>query len=343
MTVWQVPIVAKNMNPAGPTAIPSDIVVSVIVPLYNKQRTLQRALASIQAQESAPSLEVIVVDDGSTDASWSVLQSCVGSDPRFRCVQQTNAGPGAARNAGARLARGRYLAFLDADDDWRVNHLANAMRALRDAPGCQVYVTAYDTGIHQALQSNLLRRCIATSGRWSLDPQLAPQGAKDIVDSCQPGCVVIDKELFWQYGGYYEKNRCTFGEDSYLMIQVVFGGDIVFEREPHVNFHVEDSELGLKRVGIRPIRPWLQDPEPMVRNCPPERRTQLAELFAYHCLMEAEKFSRVGDWRMTVRMLRLYRWPHGMPQKMRLRALKLPLRILRSGMRTLLRPKAVQA
>lgn len=312
------------------TEAADDILVSVVIPLYNKQRTLQRAIDSIQAQQTPLALEIIVVDDGSTDASWATLMACVGADTRFRCVQQPNAGPGAARNAGARIARGRYLAFLDADDAWHPDHLSHAMRALRAAPECKVYVSAYDTGQYQALQSNLLRRCIAQSGRWSLDPELGPQSVKDIIDACQPSCVVIEKDLFWHYGGYYDKNRCTYGEDSYLMIQLVLGGDIVFEREPHVHFHVEDSELGAGRKGLHPLRPYLIDSEPLIRNCPTERRTQLAELFAYYCLMEAEKFSRVGDWRTTRQMFRLFAWPHGMPLRMRLRALKVPIRIVRS-------------
>ncbi|KQP17916.1 hypothetical protein ASF43_08605 [Pseudorhodoferax sp. Leaf267] len=298
-------------------------------------------MRSIQSQ-TWTDFEAIVVDDGSTDASWDLLLSSgAAADGRFRCVRQQNAGPGAARNAGAKLARGRYLAFLDADDEWEPGHLQRATACLQSSPGCRVYVSAYDTGQYQSLQVNLLQKCIAQSGRWSLEPGLGPVGVKRVVDACQVSCLVMETALFWHYGGFYEKNRSTFGEDIYLVIQVVFGSDIWFELEPLVHFHVEDSELGVKRVGERPIRPHLLEPEPLVAHCPPERRAQLATLFAYYRLLETEKFARKGDWGTITRMRRQYGWPGKVPMAMRLREWKVPVRTLVGGLqRTLNMPSA---
>jgi glycosyltransferase involved in cell wall biosynthesis len=90
--------------------------VSVIVPLFNKAKYIERALRSITAQ-ALSDFEVIVVDDGSTDGGARIAES--HPDPRFRLIRQPNAGPGAARNHGAAEARAPYLAFLDADDAWR--------------------------------------------------------------------------------------------------------------------------------------------------------------------------------------------------------------------------------
>lgn len=307
--------------------------VSVVIPLYNKQRTVARSVASLR-QQTFQDFEVIVVDDGSTDASWAQLEACGAlSDPRFRCVQQVNAGPGAARNGGARLARGKFLAFLDADDEWLPEHLQRAMQALEQEGSCQIYVSAYDTGAeHQALQANLLQRHVKQSGRWSLDPALGPVQVKAIVDACQVSCLVVARELFWRYGGFYEKNRSTFGEDIYLVIQLVFGSDIWFEREAQVLFHVEDSELGVKRVGLRPVRPHLLEPEPLLANCPPDRRRQLEELFAYYRMLETEKFARLGDWTNISKLRSAYRWPGGTPAAFRLREWKVPLRTLAGKM-----------
>lgn len=304
--------------------------VTIVIPLYNKQRTIARAIASIRAQ-TLQDFEVVIVDDGSTDGSVHELEACgATTDPRFRCVRQTNAGPGAARNVGARLARGRCIAFLDADDEWLPEHLQHAARALgegQNAGDCQVYVSAYDTGAeHQALQVNLLQCCIASSGRWALPPDLGPVDVKRIVDACQVSCLVVDRALFWRLGGFYEKHRSTFGEDIYLVIQLVFGADIWFERTPQVLFHVEDSELGLKRVGERPVRPHLLEPEPLRTNCPPARRGQLEELFAFYRMLETEKFSRKGDWRAVLQLRRAFRWPAAVPHELRERERKVPLR-----------------
>lgn len=89
---------------------------SVIVPVYNTERWLPEALASIDGQASRSSLEVIIVDDGSTDGSSRIAQDYVARHPESTYVRQENAGLGAARNHGLRLATGRYLAFLDSDD-----------------------------------------------------------------------------------------------------------------------------------------------------------------------------------------------------------------------------------
>ena len=87
---------------------------SVIIPTHNRCELLHDALASLWAQKFTD-YEVIVIDDGSSDGTWEYLQS-VG--PRIRAFRQQNAGPGAARNLGAKHATGAYLAFMDSDDLW---------------------------------------------------------------------------------------------------------------------------------------------------------------------------------------------------------------------------------
>lgn len=89
--------------------------MSVIIPTYNRRALVERAVRSAVAQ-TRPVEEIIVVDDGSTDGTGEALQAVFGN--RIRYVRQPNAGVAAARNHGLRLARGRYLALLDSDDEW---------------------------------------------------------------------------------------------------------------------------------------------------------------------------------------------------------------------------------
>ncbi len=89
--------------------------LSVIVPMYNRRDYIARCIDSILGQ-TLRELEVICVDDGSTDGSAELCEQRYGAEPRFRLVRQANAGAGAARNRGLELARGRYVTFVDSDD-----------------------------------------------------------------------------------------------------------------------------------------------------------------------------------------------------------------------------------
>jgi len=89
--------------------------VSVVVPFHNVERYIEAALESI-ARQTFRDLEVIMVDDGSTDGSTVIAKDYVARDPRFQLIQQAKQGPGIARNTGVRHATGEYLAFVDSDD-----------------------------------------------------------------------------------------------------------------------------------------------------------------------------------------------------------------------------------
>jgi len=89
--------------------------ISVIVPCYNAQRFLSVCLESLKAQTS-PEIEMIFIDDGSTDETGGMLDRFAEGEPRAVVVHQKNAGVSAARNRGIDMAGGRYIAFMDADD-----------------------------------------------------------------------------------------------------------------------------------------------------------------------------------------------------------------------------------
>lgn len=97
--------------------------VSVIVPVHNTAEFLDECLGGVLAQ-TLVEVEIICIDDGSTDLSGELLDQRAAEDPRFRVVHQQNAGLSAARNRGVELAAGRYLCFLDSDDWWQQDALA---------------------------------------------------------------------------------------------------------------------------------------------------------------------------------------------------------------------------
>ena len=91
--------------------------VSVVIPAYNTELFIAKTLASVSAQ-TYPCLEILVVDDGSSDRTPSIVQSFSQKDSRIRLIQQPNAGVAAARNLGIQNAKGEFIAPIDSDDLW---------------------------------------------------------------------------------------------------------------------------------------------------------------------------------------------------------------------------------
>ena len=112
--------------------------LSVIVPVYNVESWIDRCLESLVAQDFGD-FEVVCVNDGSTDASRERLAAWEAREPRLRVIDQPNAGPSAARNAGIRAARGDYVSFLDADDRYLPGACGRIVAAL-DQTGADVLV-----------------------------------------------------------------------------------------------------------------------------------------------------------------------------------------------------------
>jgi GT2 family glycosyltransferase len=134
-------------------------IVSIIIPAYNYARYLPDTLDSVLAQEIAAALDVIVVDDGSTDTTPEVLARYAG---RVRTIRQENRGLSAARNRGLEEARGDTLLFLDADDLLAPGALAGQRAFLEGRPDCQVAVCP------SAFFSETSERGPVETGRWNL-------------------------------------------------------------------------------------------------------------------------------------------------------------------------------
>ncbi|MEJ8566440.1 glycosyltransferase family 2 protein [Elongatibacter sediminis] len=124
------------MGDHAQVASTGEVSVSVILPTYNRAALLQRSIDGVLGQ-SFDDLELIVVDDGSTDNTATVMNGY--GDPRLRYLRlDRNRGLSAARNAGLACARGRYLAFQDSDDEWHPGKLESSLRALGAHPDAAV-------------------------------------------------------------------------------------------------------------------------------------------------------------------------------------------------------------
>lgn len=125
--------------------------LSIVIPTHNYGQYLDRSLQSVLSQAGTDT-EVIVVDDGSTDDTAGIMQGYVSRHPQIRYFSQAQSGPGAARNTGARNARGDWLMFLDADDYLDQKALAIFRQAIKDNPAAGAIIGGY---VNQDLKGRL--------------------------------------------------------------------------------------------------------------------------------------------------------------------------------------------
>ena len=112
--------------------------ISIVIPLYNKEKSCQTTLESVLVQ-SYTDWECLIVDDGSTDNSLQVAKQFETEDCRFKVLSQPNSGVSAARNRGIMEATGEYVCFLDGDDLWDKDFLSEMVRLMNDYPNKSIY------------------------------------------------------------------------------------------------------------------------------------------------------------------------------------------------------------
>lgn len=115
---------------------------SIIIPAYNRASFLQPLIKSIQQQEFQD-FEILIVDDGSSDDSQSVIEAEMLREPRLRYIHQENSERGAARNTGIRNAKGNFMLFIDSDDLMLPTYLSDLYNLIQNKPGYNFYSGRY--------------------------------------------------------------------------------------------------------------------------------------------------------------------------------------------------------
>jgi GT2 family glycosyltransferase len=217
--------------------------VSVVIAAYNAEGCVARAIRSVLAQ-TVPVRELIVVDDGSRDATAYVVRAFGGS---VTLIRQENAGPGAARNRGARCATGELLAFLDADDEFLPGMIADVASALarHTRAGAASGAHFYETAGLRARRPAPGR--VLGGSRVGVVPDYFEVARRTSI--ALVGATVIRRHVFDAVGGFREDIR--FGEDIDLWTRIAGRSDWVFVDEPVMVYHHDTSTSATLRTPQR--------------------------------------------------------------------------------------------
>lgn len=268
--------------------------VSVIVPAFNKGAYIERCIRSILAQTFSD-FELIIVDDGSTDDSMAVVQRF--SDTRIKVIEQENRGPGAARNVGIAASSGDICAFLDADDEWLPHYLEESVAALEDAPFIAAVVSGYIEHPSGISKEGYWRKRGISDSIVQITPHVLPTHLVSLLAYMSCWSTVARRKTLLRWGGFYERDRCRYAEDSFLWLKVLLNEKVRFCTKPRVRFHREASALSNCRTGPRPIEPFLIHPQLVRTACPPPLSPLLESFLAIRAFKTCCMLSLWGEWR----------------------------------------------
>lgn len=218
--------------------------ISVVIPLYNKEKQIAYTLQSV-FEQTFQDFEIVVVDDGSTDNSVEEVEKF--DDSRIRLIHQTNAGVSAARNRGIEEARGELIAFLDADDEWMPEYLATQYGLYQKYPECSVYACNYEFRDSEEKVTPTIIRKLPFEGEDGILSNYFE------VASCShpplwTSAVVIKKSAIQAIGGF--PIGIKSGEDLLTWARLAVSGTIAYSRKSLAMF-IRDEGLFNKDQQLR--------------------------------------------------------------------------------------------
>ena len=237
--------------------------VDIVIPLYNKSHVVDRTVRSVLSQDFTD-WRLTIVDDGSTDG-WAFHYA----DSRIVSVRTENRGPGAARNTGLERATAPFVAFLDADDEWRDGFLASAVHILQTQPVAGVAFGWFRCVPGQPPELDV-RHDVDTLRPRGVNHD--PRRFKIDIDSCASSAVVAQTDVVRKLGGYYDESRCTYGEDAYFVAQLLATCEVAFIAKPLLNIHFDAGTLGGNRQSAYPLPPLVFASSSIAQPLPTEDR-----------------------------------------------------------------------
>ena len=214
--------------------------ISVVIPLYNKEQSIASTLQTVLNQ-TYQDFEIVIVDDGSTDHSVEEVTKVL--NPRIRLIHQENAGVSAARNRGIEEAKGEYIAFLDADDEWKPDYLKTQYELTQKYPECSVFACNYEFKDTQGKVTPTIIRKLPFKGKNGILSNYFE------VASCShpPICsisIMVKKNAIQSIGGF--PIGIKSGEDLLTWARLAVNGKIAYAKQAYAVFNVEGYSISEK-------------------------------------------------------------------------------------------------
>lgn len=210
--------------------------ISVVIPLYNKEKEIQNTLQSV-LQQTFNDFEIVIVNDGSTDQSEEKVLAI--SDKRIQYLATPNRGVSQARNTGIENATAPLIAFLDADDVWLHHHLEDLVALHSDFPEAGLlvknYVFAYPKNLRveptfNEIDSQNFRGIVPDFFKSSMPNRLAWTSA-----------VAVPKSVFDQVGTFDESITLGAGEDTDMWIRIALDFPVAFDAKISAIYKMDAS------------------------------------------------------------------------------------------------------
>jgi glycosyltransferase involved in cell wall biosynthesis len=268
--------------------------ISAVIPVFQGEAYLADAIRSVLAQ-THNRMECIIVDDGSTDGSPEIARG-FGSSVRYTC--QENAGVSAARNRGASLAKGEYLAFLDQDDVWLARRCERQLDALMGSTASLALcaVTEVDAEL------NRLRVCRLDTEDDLLEGMLM-FGATTV--SCS-SAALVPRSSFFELGGFDE--RLGISADWEYLVRNLLAGEVEYVNEPLVLYrrHGENWSRrvdGMEKDMRRAFDKVFSDPrlDPRIKRRERRAYARLYRMLAGSYLQYGERWAAIRSLAASLR------------------------------------------
>ena len=284
--------------------------VSVVIPTFNRCELVLEAIDSVLAQ-TYPSLEVLVIDDGSTDGTGEAVAARYAREPRVRYTWQTNAERSTARNAGIEQARGEFVAFLDSDDCWLPKKLEKQLAVLAADPSLDLVHTdfAISSGLEPTPMAAARAACEGVM-QGHLFPSLLQS------DPIGTLTVVVRRSALTERGAFSTDRRIIPFEDWELWTRITYRSRVGYVPERLAVYRSHDGNTGV------PIEPenFLVFQEHVAAYIRPEDRNIAAKAFlegywrallhgrqtGWRLLAALPAAKRLAGWRSFGRQL----WKH---------------------------------